>query len=459
MGFRRHLQRFGAAAMTPIAVLPAAAVILALGSVLPVPFVSKALLAAGDALLKYIGLIIAMGVAVGLAGGEGIAGFTGGIVYVIMDGVARSISPDVSLHVLAGIIAGVLSALLYLRFHRTKLPEALSFFGGQRSVPIVGAFAAVAAGLILGSAGPLLQAGLTSAGKWMLAGGAWGAGLYGALERLLIPTGLHHFLNSFILMLAGSYAGKTGDLMRFFAGDPQAGFFMGGAFAIKLFGLPAACLAMYHEARPEAKAAIKGLMLTAALTSFLTGITEPVEFAFLFTAPVLFLVHIALSGSSFLLNGLLGIRHGFMSSAGVVEYLANLRLAERGLLIIPIGLGYACAYYFLFRLLIRKLNLSTPGRLEAEADLPVQASASAQADIASAIIAGLGGRDNLVSIDSCLTRLRVAYVKADLIDEAALRACGALGFVRGQGVIQVVMGTQSDALRQSIRAILRGRGQ
>lgn len=483
MNFRRGLQKFGSAAMTPIALLPAAAVIIALGTVLPPGLGGKAFFAAGQTLLHYLGLIIAVGCAVGLAGGEGIAGFAAGGMYVIIDGIVRAYNPDLNLGVLAGIISAIAGASFYSRFHRVRFPDYLSFFGGQRFVPIISAFAAVFIGLLLAYIGPSVQAGLTALGNWMAAAGIVGVFVYGALERLLIPTGLHHFLNAVVLMLIGSYAGATGDLGRFFAGDPTAGYFMGGAFAYKLFGLPAACLAMYHEAKPGAKRSVKGLMITAAATSFLTGITEPVEFAFLFTAPILFVVHALLAGSSFALNYALHIRHGFASSAGVVEYIVNLPKAQNGLLIIPIGVAYGVAYYVIFRALIRRFNLATPGRLAEEEQLDAAApgpaavataavraddgagtSAARGGDVplalpdrAAAVLAALGGKENLLSVDSCLTRLRILLADETKVDEDELKRLGALGIVKmGQGAWQVVFGAISDSLRHEMRRIMRG---
>ncbi|MEW6723492.1 MAG: PTS transporter subunit EIIC [Bacillota bacterium] len=460
MKVRAFFQKFGGAAMTPIAVLPAAALIIALGTVLPHQWVvARGFAAAGQVLLEYLGLIFAIGLAVGFCNREGVAGLAAAMGYLIINGIARTMNPEVNIGVLAGIVAGVIAALLFQRFHRVRFPDYFSFFGGQRFVPIITSFAAVLVGLAMGLIGPYLATGLQTIGDWMAGAGALGVGVYGALERLLIPTGLHHFLNGLILLLLGEYGGATGDLGRFFAGDPTAGYFMGGAFAIKVFALPAACLALYHEARAGGRKAVKGLMITAAATSFLTGITEPVEFAFLFTAPILFLFHAVLTGSSFVLNYLLEIRHGFASSAGAFEFLVNLGQAERGLWIIPIGLGYAAIYYFGFRLLIRRLDLATPGRHAEEAGLDAAEERMRDlplAERAREIVAALGGTGNLGSVDSCLTRLRMVLEDESRVNEARLRELGAAGIVKlGPGVWQVVFGTVSDALRHEIKGLLK----
>lgn len=450
---RRWLHQFAGAALTPIAVLPAAALLLALGHVLPVGQLGAAVAAAGRGLFAYLGLIFAIGISVGLCAGDGTAGLAAATSYVIINAVARNLHADTELGVLGGLVAGLVATWCFRRFHQVQFPEYLSFFEGRRFVPIAGAVASVPWGLALGLLWPALHAGITALGKWMEGAGVVGVLVYGTLERLLIPTGLHHFLNGVVLLVMGSFAGATGDLGRFFAGDPSAGFFMGGAYAIKLFGLPAACLAMLREARHPR--AVKGLLYTAAATTLLTGITEPAEFAFLFTAPVLFGLHALLAGSSFAVNWLLGVRHGFASSAGLLEFIVNWHRAERPWLILPLGALYACLYYTAFRVLIRRLDLGTPGRLAAEAELPA-ARDPATPVIPAAVLAALGGAGNVSSVHACLTRLRVELRDERLLDPAALRASGAAGWVRsGPGVWQVVYGPRSHQLARAIRELLR----
>ena len=319
-----------------------------------------------------------MGIAVGLAGGDGIAGLAATVAYVIMDGIARGMNPQASISVLIGLISGLLAGPLFNRFHKTRLPEALMFFGGKRSVPIVPAVVSVPVGMALGYMAPYVQAVLTGAGNWMAGSGLTGVVVYGLVERALIPTGLHHILNGVVLLLQGTYvnaAGETfhGDMTRFFAGDPAAGYFLSGAYLITLLGLPAACLAMYHEARPTKRPAIKGLMITAALTSTLTGITEPAEFSFLFTAPLLFVVHVLYYGLAYGVTYLLHVQAGFGSASGVVEYIINWHLHRNGWMVIPLSIAFGLLYYGTFRLLIRGLNLPTPGRSDAEDDNPAMA--------------------------------------------------------------------------------------
>ena len=468
-----YFARFGAAAMTPIAVLPAAALLLALGFLFKVflPSIAFAPELAGKALFNYLGLVFGVGIAVGMAGGEGIAGLSAVVSYVIIDGISKGINPDASIGVLIGLVAGLGSAYLYERFHRVRFSEAMSFFAGQRFVPIITAVASVFVAVPLGMTSPYLQSGLGAAGNWMVGSGVWGVLSYGLIERALIPTGLHHFLNGVVLLLQGNFRGAHGDLPRFFAGDPGAGYFMSGAYPITLFALPAACLAMYHEARKGARSAVKGLFLTAGLTSFLTGITEPVEFSFLFTAPILYAVHVLFFGLSYVATYLLGVRAGFGSASGAVEYIINLPLGQRPLLIIPLGLAWGLVYYGVFRLLIRRLNLATPGRLAEEvtagandfgtsrSPLPgAQSSRTADpvTSRAEAVLRAFGGPGNVASVDSCLTRLRVVFRDEDLADEGLLRGLGAAGIVRsGRGVWQVVFGTGSDELKRAIRGLMK----
>lgn len=447
-------QKFGSAAMTPIAVLPAAALLLALGNVIPISAVAQPLEAAGQLIINNIGLIFAVGLAIGLADDASIAGFTAAISYVIISGVASmgGSGAGMDMGILAGIFAALTAGLLYNRFHKVKFHPVLSFFAGRRFVPIIASVASVIIGALLGLIWPYLQAAIQTAGEWVFAAGGLGVVVYGALERLLLPMGLHHVLNAFVLAVMGEFITGSGEVVRgevfrFLAGDSSAGFFLGGAYPIKLFALPAACLAMYRTALPGNRNKVKGLLVAAAATSILTGITEPVEFAFLFTAPLLYAVHILLTGAAFGITYLLGFRHGFGSSAGVLEYVMNLHLADRAWLLIPLGLGFGLLYYLIFHLLITRLNLPTPGRLEDEH------SATLKADQATAlaIIDALGGRANLAKVNSCLTRLRVVVTNGDLVDRDRLIILGASGVVGKGTAIQVVVGTIADELKQLVK--------
>ena len=478
---RRGLQKFATAALTPIAVLPAAALLYALGAVIPIPVVAGALTASGRALFDNLGLIFGIGIAVGLADGEGIAGLSAAVGYVIMAGIGRSMVSEWNLGILAGLIAGLLSAHFFARYHDIRFPDYLAFFGGQRFVPIITSLASVIFGLLLGWVFPPVSAALTGLGDWMAASGVWGVAAYGALERALIPTGMHHFLNGVVLLLQGTYNGTHGDLPRFFAGDPTAGYFMGGSYPIMMFAFPAACLAMYHEAIGDRqRRAIKGLLLTAALTSFLTGLTEPVEFTFVFTAPILYVVNVLYTGLSFALSYLLHIRAGFSTSSGAFEYIINFYRGENVILLIPLGVFFGALYYFTFRFLIRRFNLITPGRMEEEGldegttqildaimsgpgkrqsmgeGLVAPTARSPLPERARGVIEALGGLGNLESVDTCLTRLRVVVRDETKIDEPQLKGLGSMGKVRtGKNIYQFVFGTVSNDLRAEIRKIMK----
>jgi PTS system N-acetylglucosamine-specific IIC component len=283
--------------------------------------------------------------------------------------------------VLGGIVMGLTAAYLWQRYHRIGLPPYLAFFGGRRFVPIITAFAAIVIAVAMSLVYPLFDRGLTSTGTWVTNNDVVGGFVYGTLNRLLIPLGLHHILNSGPWFIIGDYKAADGvvyhgDIARFLHGDPTAGAFMTGYFPIMMFALPAAALAIWHEAKPAHKKAVGGIMLSAALTSFLTGVTEPLEFAFMFVAWPLYVIHAVLTGTSLALVNLLGVRDGFGFSAGLFDYVLNFGIATRPLWLIVIGLGYAALYYFLFRFVIRKWKLRTPGREEDEESL-VEADTSA----------------------------------------------------------------------------------
>ncbi len=391
------VQRFGTSLMLPIAALPVAALLLRLGQpdLLGADGagwddVAAVIGAAGNALFANLPLLFAVGIAIGMArksdGSTALAAVVG---YLVFKGVGDAMSPLVldgeeviNYGVLGGIVIGLASAFLWQRYHRIKLPPYLAFFGGRRFVPIITAFAAIAISVLMNLVYPWFDAGITSLGEWVTENSVLGGFVYGTLNRLLIPLGLHHILNNPPWFVFGSYTPSggdtvTGDIPRFLAGDPTAGAFMTGFFPIMMFALPAAALAIWHEARPQHKKAVGGIMLSAALCSFLTGVTEPLEFAFMFVAFPLYVIHALLTGTSMALVNALGIKDGFGFSAGFFDYALNFNIATHPLWLIPIGLGYAAVYYFLFRFVIRKWNLRTPGREEEGAEVSVEADARA----------------------------------------------------------------------------------
>ncbi|RSO09986.1 PTS N-acetylglucosamine transporter subunit IIBC [Streptomyces sp. WAC 05379] len=377
------LQKLGRSLMLPIATLPAAGLLLRLGQddvlgrFAPLKDAASVISAAGGALFTHLPLIFAVGIAIGFAkkadGSTALAAVVG---YLVLDGVFTAMSPivldgekdlsgaqaTINFGVLGGIVIGLLAAVLWQRFYRTTLPPYLGFFSGRRLVPIIMSLTALVVGVLMSLVYPLFNNGLTAVGEAVDQNSVIGGGIYGMANKLLIPLGLHHILNSVVWFILGDYNNVHGDLNRFFAGDPDAGIFMTGFFPIMMFALPAAAFAIWREARPEQRKAVGGIMFSAALTSFLTGITEPIEFSFLFVAWPLYLVHAFLTGTALALTNALGIHDGFTFSAGLIDYVLNWGKATHPLLLLPIGLGYAALYYGLFRFVIRRWNLRTPGR-------------------------------------------------------------------------------------------------
>lgn len=455
------IQQLGRALMLPIAVLPVAGLLLRLGQ--PDLFGVPVMAQAGDAIFANLALIFAIGVAVGFAKeNNGTAGLAGAIGYVVLTAVLKSIDAKINMGVLAGIAAGVASGLLYNRYHAINLPAYLAFFGGKRFVPIVSGFAMLVAGVVLGFVWPPVQAGIDAVGHWLINAGEVGLFIYGVLNRLLIVTGLHHILNSLVWFVFGSFSdpvvqGKiaSGDLNRFFAGDPTAGAFMTGFFPVMMFGLPAACLAMYRAALPQNKPAVGGVLLSMALTAMLTGVTEPVEFAFMFLAPALYAIHALLTGLSMATMHMLDVRLGFTFSAGLFDYLLSFGKGQNGLRLIPVGLFYFGLYYALFSFFIQRFNLKTMGR-EVVDDDESHANPAAPADRAHRFIAALGGASNLRTIDACTTRLRLTLDDASRIDDAALKVLGAHGLIRPTSTTaQVVLGPVADQIAEEMRNAIK----
>jgi PTS system N-acetylglucosamine-specific IIC component len=469
------LQPLGRALMLPIAVLPIAGLLLRLGQpdLLNIGFVS----AAGDAIFANLGLLFSIGVATGFAAdGNGAACLAGVVCFLVarsgaeslmtvpgdaLSGVPATLTAMAEaawkqkaiarLDVPLGIVSGLAAGLLYNRFSAIRLPEYLAFFGGRRFVPIVcGLVGLVLAGLV-GTGYAAIAAGVDHLSDAIVRAGPFGLFLFGLANRLLLVTGLHHILNNVVWFVLGDYHGATGDLRRFFAGDPTAGAFMSGFFPVMMFGLPAACLAMYHTARPERRKAVGGMLLSLALTSMLTGVTEPIEFSFMFLAPVLFAVHAVLTGLSMALMNLLNVHLGFGFSAGLLDYLLNIGKATNPLLLIPVGLAYAAIYYVSFRFVIVKLDLATPGR-EAENE------AADEVDVATdgrgaAFVKALGGAANLTSIGACTTRLRLTVQDQALLNEGALKALGARGIIKpSPTAVQIVLGPMADQVAVEMRA-------
>lgn len=460
LNIMQNLQKLGKALMTPVAVLPAAALLLRLGAEdcfnLPWMF------AAGDAIFGNLALLFAIGIAIGMAHeNNGVAGLAAAVGYFVLTRVATTFDPQINMGVLAGIISGLLAGYSYNRYNAIKVPDFLGFFGGKRFVPIVVSFYSLILGILAGYLWPLAQNGINAFGNWIASSGPVGGFFFGLFNRLLIPFGLHHVINSFTWFQFGQFtdvAGKviTGDLSRFFAGDPTAGTFMTGFFPIMMFALPAACIAMIMAAKKENRKTVSGMLFGVAFTSLLTGITEPIEFLFMFLAPVLYVLHAVMTGISLGLTAALGIKSGFGFSGGLIDYVLNFGISTKPSLIIPIGLIFAAAYYFLFLFVIKKYNLPTPGRMaEEESAVLVGLSSGALRDRAAAILKTLGGKPNISALDACITRVRVAVNDAEIVDEAELKKLGATAVLKLPGNnYQIVVGTVADPLVTHMKALM-----
>ena len=474
-------QKLGRALMLPIAVLPVAGLLLRLGQ--PDLLDVAPIAAAGDAIFSNLGLLFAIGIAVGLAReNHGAAGLAGAVAYFVAAKGAEvliAVPPDVvasltgpakelaaqsyktrslaKLSVPTGIGAGLIAGWLYNRYFDIRLPDYLAFFGGRRFVPIAAGAAGLVLAFVFGLGWPHLEAGMDAASRAIIASGEIGLFVYGVLNRLLIVTGLHHILNNVAWFIVGDYNGATGDLKRFFAGDPSAGVFMAGFFPVMMFGLPAACLAIYHTALPERRRAIGGLMLSMALTSFLTGVTEPIEFTFMFLAPWLYALHAVLTGLAMVTMDLLQVRLGFGFSAGFFDYALNFGKSTHPLYLLPVGAVYFGLYYGLFRYAIVRFGLRTPGREAGDAAAPSAAVSGDDLQLAREYIDALGGGANVRELDACTTRLRLELADRNAVDPARLRALGARGTVNvGSAGLQVVVGPIADQLVDAMRAAMYG---
>ncbi|MCJ1685056.1 PTS transporter subunit EIIC [Rathayibacter sp. VKM Ac-2928] len=489
------LQRLGKSLMLPIAVLPAAGLLLRIGQPdllgridLPVigPFF-QAMSAAGGALFENLALLFAVGVAIGFTrkpdGSTALAAVVGHLVLakvftvlspIVLAGRTTAAGDQVQIDysVFGGIVVGLLTAVLFDRFHTIALPAYLGFFSGRRFVPIVVSLACLVVGFGLSWFYPVFESGLTGLGAFIGGTGALGAFVYGFANRMLIPLGLHHILNSYVWFLQGSYANAdggvvTGELTRFAAGDPTAGALTSGFYPVLMFGLPAAALAMIHVSNRSQRAAAIGILGAAGLTAFLTGITEPLEFAFMFAAFPLYVVHAVLTGLSLAIADLLDIHLGFSFSAGLVDLLlyGTAPAAKNVGLLVVMGVVYFAVYYLLFRVVIRRWNLRTPGREEAASAVdeggpvavvaePTSASNEPPESEAESLIAAFGGRDNLVHVDACITRLRVQVGDRALVDPARLKALGAAGVLEVGESVQAVFGPRAEVLKNDILDVL-----
>ncbi len=457
----------GKSLMLPIAVLPIAGLLLRFGQpdMLDIQFLAEA----GNAVFSNLPIIFALGVAVGFSKEEhGSAALSAFVGYVVMTAGLKVLNNTLNMGVLGGIIIGVTAGMLYNKFKTIKLPTYLAFFGGRRFIPIITGLFAVFYALIFAFIWPPVSNLISWFGNWVIASNNIGLFFFGVANRLLIPLGLHHVLNNFIWFQFGDFVAieagveviKHGDLWRFFAGDPNAGAFMAGFFPIMMFGLPAAAVAMILEAYKENRKATAGILLSAALTSFLTGITEPIEFAFMFLAFPLYVLHAVLTGLSMVIMNVLGVKLGFTFSAGLFDYLLNYGISTNPLILLPVGLIYGILYFFLFRFAIRIWNLKTPGRETAPQTIPAQNISSDTTIPGNTIqtnsrgakyLFALGGKENIKTLGACATRLRLEVIDNSKVNAEELKSLGARGVINKEGIVQVIIGPEADLISDEIR--------
>ena len=464
--------------MLPVSVLPVAGILLGVGSAkfawLP-SVVSNVMAQAGGAVFGNLPLIFAIGVALGLTANDGVAALAAVVGFAVMVATMGVMAPlvgyeprpimgipSIETGVFGGILIGAIAAILFNRFYRVQLPPYLGFFAGKRSVPILTAFAAVFAGIALSLLWPPIGRAIDHFSHWAASENpALAFALYGVVERSLIPFGLHHIWNVPFFFEVGQYVDPAtgqvirGEIYRFTAGDPTAGNLAGG-YLFKMWGLPAAALAIWRTARPENRAKVGGIMVSAALTSFLTGITEPIEFSFLFVAPLLYGLHALLAGLAYFTAIELGIRHSTTFSHGLIDYIVLFPHSSRGLWLLVLGPLWALMYYVLFRTLILRFNLKTPGR-EVEEVTSVAPGATDES-MAARLVAAFGGASNIRSLDACITRLRVELNEVSLASAEALRGLGAAGVMQVGGGMQAVFGTRSENLKTDMEEYMRAGG-
>ena len=473
----KYLQRLGKSLMLPVACLPVAGILMGIGYWIDPSgwgannVAAAFLIKAGGSLIDNMALLFAIGVAVGMAiDNDGTAALAGLVSWLVITTLLSSevvamftgTEADPAFdHIqtqFIGIVCGLIGAACYNKFRNSKLPDFLAFFSGKRSVAIVTAGVSIVASLILFFVWPFVYGALVVFGKAIISTGAIGAGIYGFFNRLLIPFGLHHALNSVFWFDVANIS----DLSKFWDGTGvlgQTGMYMAGFFPVMMFGLPAGALAMYHTAKPNKKKIAAGLLSAAALCSFFTGVTEPLEFAFMFLAPGLYLIHALLTGLSVFIVALLPTRAGFNFSAGLVDYVLSFKapMALNPWLLLPIGLAFGVIYYAVFRFAIVKFNLKTPGREDdeyGEEEMKATLANDNYGEVAAAIVEGLGGIDNITSIDNCITRLRLEVKDYTAVNDKKIKSAGVAGVLRpSKKSVQVIVGTQVQHVADEMKKL------
>lgn len=486
------LQRIGKSLMLPVSVLPAAGILLRVGQpdLLNIPYIAEA----GNAIFSNLPMIFAVGVAIGFSGGEAVAALAAVVGELILEAIEKLASAtaaasqaqtaaaakhmtlaafkatqdysnivtrtSVNMSVFGGIIIGLAAALLYNKFHNIKVPQVLGFFGGKRFVPIITSVVAVIIAIIGVNIWLPVQGWINDFASFASSSPV-GPGMYAAGKRLLIPLGLHHIYYPVFLYQFGHFVSNgvtyVGDTARFFHGDPTAGHFMASEYPILMFGLPGAALAMVMTAKKSKRKQIAGMMISAGFVAFITGITEPIEFSFIFVAPILFIFHVLAAFSAGIVTSLLNIRLGYTFSASFIDYILGFKYAGHPWLIWPVGIAYFALYFVVFYFTIRALNIKTPGREDDDDEniKPINVKGSAKA---AKVLEAIGGKDNIRVLDACITRLRLNLNDPSVVDKNTLKALGAAGIMTSGDSVQVVFGTQAESIKDDIKAIIENGG-
>ncbi|SKA73369.1 PTS system D-glucosamine-specific IIA component, Glc family /PTS system D-glucosamine-specific IIB component, Glc family /PTS system D-glucosamine-specific IIC component, Glc family [Clostridium sp. USBA 49] len=482
------LQKIGKSLMLPVSVLPAAGLLLRFGQpdLLNIPYMAQA----GDAIFSNLPMIFAVGVAIGFSGGEGVAALAAVVGQFILQAVIKVASSNaatalaqktaaaqnmalkdfmatpaysdivskttINMGVFGGIAIGLIAGYLFNKFHDIKLPQVLGFFGGRRFVPIITSVAALAFGIIGVTIWAPIQNGINVAAQWA-SNSIFGPAFYAAGKRLLIPVGLHHMYYPPFLYQFGEYVSNGvkyfGDSARYFQGDPTAGVFMASEYPILMFGLPGAALAMIAAAKKENRKKVSGMMISAAFVAFLTGITEPIEFSFIFVAPMLFVFHVLAAFLSGIITSILKIRLGYTFSASFIDYLLGFKYAGNPWLIWPVGLAFFALYFVVFYSVIKALNIKTPGREDEDADAPMPINVKGS-EKARRVLMAIGGKENIEVLDACVTRLRLTLKDVSKVQQSTLKALGAAGILVAGNSVQVIFGTEAERIKEDIKAII-----
>lgn len=440
---KANVQKLGRAMLLPVAAMPLAGLIMRLSAddMLNIPVIG----AAGNAVFGNLDILFAIGVTIGFAKtkDKGIPTLTGFLAIATLKKGLEIMNPAVNMGIFGGIISGLIAAWTYNRFKEQKLPMVFSYFAGEKFPLTMVMILQTVTSVVFGFLWPFAQAGIDSFARLLVNMGALGVGIFMFLNRLLIPFGLHHVLNTYVYYDLGSYTSPSGEVFRgemtrFINGDPQAGLFLSGFFVIMMFGVPAICFAIYRAAFKENKEMVKGIMGSGAATSFISNITEPVEFSFMFLSPMLYVVHALFAGLAGIVCYLLNIRIGFTFGACIVDYLINFRIATNAILIIPVGIVFFALYYFTFYYLIKKRNIQTLGR-EATTEYGIEAveeekelglASKNYEYMAKKMLQAFGGKENVSDAFSCNTRLRVEVENPTIVDEQRIKQLGVSGVIK-----------------------------